>query len=121
MRIIYLNNIPDLTRDQLALESEPMANPKLLTEPKSIELLDRLAPNWVIACFTARPTPSSTSWLKPTLDRTRKERMKTGAKRWATRPPSVPCLIACCTTGTRSTAVRSWRTKADLPPQEAAG
>jgi hypothetical protein len=46
MRILYLNNIPDLTRDQLALESEPMANLKLLTEPKSTELLDCVAPNW---------------------------------------------------------------------------
>jgi hypothetical protein len=32
--------------DQWALESEPMTNPKLLAEPKSTELLDRLTPDW---------------------------------------------------------------------------
>jgi hypothetical protein len=42
MRVFYLNNNPDLTRDQLALESEPMTIPKLLTEPESTELLERL-------------------------------------------------------------------------------
>ena len=46
MRVLNLNNNPDLARDQLALESEPMTNPKLLTEPESTEPLDRLAPNW---------------------------------------------------------------------------
>ena len=30
----------------MALESEPVTNPKLLTEPESTELLDRIAPNW---------------------------------------------------------------------------
>jgi hypothetical protein len=42
MRVFYLNNHPDLTRDQLALESEPMTIPKLRTEPESTELLERL-------------------------------------------------------------------------------
>jgi hypothetical protein len=32
--------------DQWALESEPMTNPKLLAEPESTELLDRLTPDW---------------------------------------------------------------------------
>jgi serine/threonine-protein kinase RsbW len=42
MRVFYLNNNPDLTRDQLALESEAVTITKLLTEPESIELLERL-------------------------------------------------------------------------------
>ena len=46
MRILYLNKTPELSRDQVALESEPVTNPKLLTEPESSELLDRIAPNW---------------------------------------------------------------------------
>jgi hypothetical protein len=46
MKILYLNNNPNLTMDQWALESEPMTNPKLVTEPESTELLDRLGPGW---------------------------------------------------------------------------
>src|SRR5271163_3501446 len=46
MRIPYLNGNPDLTRDQLALEGEPMTNPRILAEPESTKLLDCLAPHW---------------------------------------------------------------------------
>jgi hypothetical protein len=48
MRILYLNDDPNLTMDEWALEKgpEPMTNPKLLAEPESTELLDSLAPNW---------------------------------------------------------------------------
>lgn len=41
MRVFSLNN-PDLTRGRLALESEPTTIPKLLTEPESTQLLERL-------------------------------------------------------------------------------
>jgi hypothetical protein len=53
MRVLYLNNNPDLARDQLALESEPMTNPKLLAAPESTELLDRIAPNWQLRLHDA--------------------------------------------------------------------
>jgi hypothetical protein len=43
MRILYLGENPDLTRDRLALGGESMANPKILSEPESTELPDRLA------------------------------------------------------------------------------
>ena len=46
MGVLYLDGNPDLTRDQLALEGEPIINPKILAEPESTELLDRLAPDW---------------------------------------------------------------------------
>jgi hypothetical protein len=45
MRSLHVNENPDLTRDQLALESEPISNPKTFSTPKS-EILDRLAPDW---------------------------------------------------------------------------
>jgi hypothetical protein len=48
MRILYLTETPGLPRHQVVLESELVTNPKLLTEPESIELLDRLAPDWQI-------------------------------------------------------------------------
>jgi hypothetical protein len=48
MRILYLTETPVLPRHQVVLESELVTNPKLLTEPESIELLDRLAPDWQI-------------------------------------------------------------------------
>jgi hypothetical protein len=34
MRVLYLDGNPDLTRDQLAPEGEPMTNPKILAEPE---------------------------------------------------------------------------------------
>jgi hypothetical protein len=46
---------------------------------------------------------------------------KTGENCWATRPPSVPCSIACYTTTRASVRSANWYTKTDLPPQEAAG
>jgi hypothetical protein len=45
MRILHLNENPDLTRYLLTLESEPISNPKIFPAPES-ELLDRLAPDW---------------------------------------------------------------------------
>ena len=79
MRAFYLNNNPDSTRDRLALESEPTTIPKVLTEPESSELLERLQrtcggvgredsrhlrphgrPNFV-RFFGSRLSPSSTS------------------------------------------------------------
>ena len=55
MRVLYLDGNPDLTRDQLALEGEPMTepttNPKILAEPESTELLDRLAPDWPLLLY----------------------------------------------------------------------
>jgi hypothetical protein len=45
MRILHLNENPDLTSDLLALDSEPISNPKTLPPPES-KLLDRLAPHW---------------------------------------------------------------------------
>src|SRR5271155_3483799 len=45
-RVLYLNENPDSTRDQLALEVEPMPSPKIPTGPESTALLDRLAPAW---------------------------------------------------------------------------
>ena len=51
MRVLYLNENPDSTRDQLALEGEPMTNPKILAEPESTELLDRLAPDWPLLLY----------------------------------------------------------------------
>jgi hypothetical protein len=46
MRILYLNKTPELPRNQVALESEPVTNRRLLTEPESTQLLNRFAPNW---------------------------------------------------------------------------
>src|SRR5271167_3414904 len=51
MRVLYLDGNPDLTRDQLAPEGEPMTNPKILAEPESTELLDRLAPDWPLLLY----------------------------------------------------------------------
>jgi hypothetical protein len=45
MRSLHVNGNPDLTRDLLTLESEPISNRTIFPEPKS-ELLDRLAPHW---------------------------------------------------------------------------
>ena len=45
MRILHLNEDPHLTRDRLALESEPIGNLKTFPASES-ELLDRLAPDW---------------------------------------------------------------------------
>jgi hypothetical protein len=45
MRILHLDENPDLTRYLLVLESEPISNPKISPAPES-ELLDRLAPHW---------------------------------------------------------------------------
>jgi len=45
MRILHLDENPDLTSDLLALESEPISNPKTPPQPES-KLLDRLAPHW---------------------------------------------------------------------------
>jgi len=44
MRILHSND-PVLTRDLLALESEPISKPKTFPAPES-ELLDHLAPDW---------------------------------------------------------------------------
>ena len=44
MRSLHVNENPNLTRDQLALESEPISNPKTFSAPKS-EIFDRLAPD----------------------------------------------------------------------------
>jgi hypothetical protein len=51
MRVLYLDRNPDLTRDQLALEGEPMTNPKILAKPEFTELLDRLAPDWPLLLY----------------------------------------------------------------------
>jgi hypothetical protein len=51
MKVLYLDGNPDLTRDHLALEGEPMPDPKILTEPESTELLDRLAPDWPLLLY----------------------------------------------------------------------
>jgi len=51
MRVLYLDGNPNLTRDQLAPEGEPMTNPKILAEPESTELLDRLAPDWPLLLY----------------------------------------------------------------------
>jgi hypothetical protein len=45
MRILDWNENSDLTRDLLALESEPISNPETFPAPES-ELLDHLAPDW---------------------------------------------------------------------------
>jgi len=51
MRVLYLDGNPNLTRDQLAPEGESMTNPRILTEPESTELLDRLAPDWPLLLY----------------------------------------------------------------------
>src|SRR5271154_4354476 len=51
IRVLYLDGNPDLTRDQLALEGERMTNTKILAEPESTELLDRLAPDWPLLLY----------------------------------------------------------------------
>src|ERR1700683_5503791 len=51
MKIPYFNENPDLTRDELALEGQPMTNPKILAEPESTELLNRLAPDWPLLLY----------------------------------------------------------------------
>jgi hypothetical protein len=45
MRILRLNEKPDLTKDPWALASEPVTKSKIFPAPES-ELLDRLAPGW---------------------------------------------------------------------------
>jgi hypothetical protein len=51
MGILYLNENPDSTKDRLALASEPMTNPMILTEPECTGLLDRLAPHWQLRLY----------------------------------------------------------------------
>src|ERR1700740_596994 len=46
MRIPYVNENPELTRDELTRASEPTSDPRILNEPESTKLLDRLAPHW---------------------------------------------------------------------------
>ena len=45
MRMLHWDDNPDLTRDLLALESEPVSKPRIFSAPES-ERLDRIAPDW---------------------------------------------------------------------------
>lgn len=45
-RILYLHHNRDLPMDRLVPETEPMTNPKLVTEPELNERLDGLTADW---------------------------------------------------------------------------
>jgi hypothetical protein len=56
MKILYLNENPDLTKDRLAPAGElttdpPMTDPVTFSAPDSTSLLDRLAPHWQLRLY----------------------------------------------------------------------